>query len=213
MNVVSFITEHRLVAIARKVETKDIVDTALALNKGGICLLEITFNQASPTCIKDTVASIIAVKKALGNKMCVGAGTVTTEAQAQAAAAAGADFSLAPNTDIAVISEMKRLGMVAVPGALTPSEILSAWNAGADIVKLFPAGNFGLSYVKAIRGPINHVPLMAVGGINEKNVKEFLDNGFCSCGIGSNIVRNDLIHEGKFEELTSLAKSFVQAIQ
>ncbi|MFA6846555.1 MAG: 2-dehydro-3-deoxyphosphogluconate aldolase, partial [Sphaerochaetaceae bacterium] len=68
-------------------------------------------------------------------------------------------------------------------------------------------------YVKAIRGPINHVPLMAVGGINEKNVKEFLDNGFCSCGIGSNIVRNDLIHEGKFEELTSLAKSFVQAIQ
>jgi 2-dehydro-3-deoxyphosphogluconate aldolase/(4S)-4-hydroxy-2-oxoglutarate aldolase len=209
--IVETIKTNKLVAIARKVSVDSIVKTAQALYDGGIRLMEITFDQASSTCIQDTTESIKLVKKALGDKMCIGAGTVITVEQALAAKEAGADFALAPNVDVQVIKIMKENKMVAIPGAMTPSEIMDAWNAGADIVKLFPAGNLGLPYVKAIQGPINHVPLMAVGGINEKNVQEFLENGFCSCGIGSNIVRNDLIKAGSFDQLTKLAAKFVEA--
>jgi 2-dehydro-3-deoxyphosphogluconate aldolase/(4S)-4-hydroxy-2-oxoglutarate aldolase len=209
--IVETIKTNKLVAIARKVRVNAIVATAKALYDGGIRLLEITFDQASDTCIQDATESIRLVKNALGDRMCIGAGTVLTIEQALAAKEAGADFALAPNVDVQVIKTMKDNKMVAIPGAMTPTEIMQAWNAGADIIKLFPAGNLGLPYVKAIQGPINHVPLMAVGGINENNVHEFLQNGFCSCGIGSNIVRNDLIKSGSFDELTKLAAKFVEA--
>nr|AUG44417.1 hypothetical protein [uncultured bacterium] len=211
MDVVEMIRKTKLVAIARKVPAERIVDAAQALFDGGIRNIEITFNQASPSCIEDASASIGAVKKAMEGRMLVGAGTVLSVEQAEAAYEAGADFVLSPDTNIKVIAEVKRLGMVSVPGALTPSEIMAAWNAGADIVKMFPAGLFGLPYLKAIRGPINQVPLMAVGGVGEENVKEFLENGFCSCGIGSNLVRNDLILSGSYRQLADLAKQFVDA--
>lgn len=212
MNTLDYIKEHKLVAIARKVRVDDIVNTAKALYEGGIRLMEITFNQESSCCIEDTVSSIRAVKAALADGMCVGAGTVISVEQAEAAKKAGADFALAPNTDPAVIGRIRKLGMVAVPGAMTPSEIVLAWNSGADIVKLFPAADLGLAYVKAIRGPIGHIPLMAVGGISNENVSEYLAHGFCSCGIGSCLVRNDLIASGDFDGLRRLASEYANAI-
>jgi 2-dehydro-3-deoxyphosphogluconate aldolase/(4S)-4-hydroxy-2-oxoglutarate aldolase len=212
MDTLNFIKENKLVAIARKVRVEDIVNTAKALYDGGIRLMEITFNQESSNCIEDTVSSIRAVKEALGNRMCVGAGTVITIEQAEAAKEAGADFALAPNTDPDVIGRIKELGMVAVPGAMTPSEIVLAWRSGADIVKLFPANNLGLDYVKAIKGPIGHIPLMAVGGINNSNVSTYLSHGFCSCGIGSCLVRNDLISSGDFDSLRKLADEYVGSV-
>lgn len=210
---VDWIFEHKIVAISRKVKVKDIVKTAEALYRGGIRSLEITFDQASSSCIVDTSESIRQVKAVLGDKMCVGAGTVMTVEQAEAAAAVGADFALAPDTNTTVIKKIVELGMVAVPGALTPTEVATAYDAGASIVKLFPAGNMGLGYVKAIRGPINHVPLMAVGGIDLDNVKEFLDGGFTSVGIGSNIVKNSLIEAGKFDEIEMLAAKYVKKME
>ena len=213
MDVVSFIYENKIVAIARKVKPFLLPSAAEALYWGGIRLLEVTFNQSSSTAIKDTVDSILGVKALLGDKICVGAGTVLTSEQAVAAKNAGADFILSPNTNPEIIRKAKELGMVAVPGAFTPTEILTAWDAGADIVKLFPASNLGLGYVKAIKAPISHVPLMAVGGVNEDNIASFLSSGFCSCGIGSNLVRNDLIEAGKFDELSDLASSFVRKIE
>ena len=143
--------------------------------------------------------------------MCVGAGTTVTIEQARAAAGAGADFILAPDTNPAVIAEVKKLGMISIPGAMTPTEIQTAWNSGADIVKIFPASFLGIDYIKAIRGPISNVPLMAVGGVDENNVKSFLDSGCCSCGIGSNIMKPSLINEDRFDQLTELAKLFVKA--
>lgn len=211
--VTQWILDHKLVAIARKVNPEYMVKTAEALYKGGVRCLEITFNQASPTCIEDTAASIRQVKAALGDKMCIGAGTVMTLEQADEAKKAGADFALAPDTNVHVIRHVVDLGMVSVPGAMTPSEIAAAYEAGAGIVKLFPAGDLGLDYVKAIRGPINHVPLMAVGGVNLDNVREFLDNGFTSVGIGSNIVKNALIEAGEFQKITELAKAYVEKIK
>lgn len=211
--VVEWILKYQLVAISRGVKPELMVKTAKALYDGGVRSLEITFNQASDTCIQDTETSIKQVKQALGDKMCIGAGTVMTIEQAEAAYQAGADFALAPDTNIDVIKKIVKLGMAAVPGALTPTEIAAAYQAGASIVKLFPAGNMGLNYIKAIRGPINHVPLMAVGGVNVENIREFLDNGFTSVGIGSNIVKNSLIEAGKFDEITALAKAYTEQLE
>lgn len=211
MNTLSFIKEKKLVSIARRVPVDKIVDAAFAVNAGGICCLEITFDQSSQNCISDTVKSIQMVKRALGDKMSIGAGTTVTVEQAKAAFDAGADFILAPDTNPAVIAEVKKLGMISVPGAMTPTEIQNAWNCGADIVKVFPAGFLGLDYLKAVRGPISNVPLMAVGGVDENNVADFLKAGYCSCGIGSNIMKNSLINEGKYDELSELAKKFVAA--
>lgn len=211
MDIVSFIKENKIVAISRHVKPEKMVDVAKALAAGGIKLLEITFDQSSSSCISDTAFAISSVKEAMGNLICVGAGTVLTVEQAEAAHEAGADFALSPDTNVAVINAVKRLGIVSVPGAFTPSEILTAWNAGADIVKLFPAGVLGMPYMKAIRGPISHVPLMAVGGVDENNVSTFLNGGFCSCGIGSNLVRNDLIEKDDYSQITAIAAAFVEA--
>lgn len=213
LTIVDTIMKERLVAIARNVSSGSIVATARALYEGGFRVLEVTFNQASPDGVSETAKSIALVREAMGDAMLVGAGTVMTNEQVLAAKESGAQFALAPNTDVQIIRAIVAAGMVAIPGALTPSEIVTAYQAGASIVKLFPAGNFGLEYVKAIRGPINHIPLMAVGGITEKNVAQFLDNGFCSAGIGSNVVRNALITSGNFSELAKVAKTFKDAIQ
>lgn len=212
IKVKEWIDQYKIVAIVRGVRPEQIVETAVALYNGGIRTLEITFNQASDTCIQDTQKSIALVKEHFGDKMCVGAGTVMTVEQAEAAKTGGADFGLAPNINIEVIKRMEKIGMVSIPGAMTPTEIATAYEAGAAIVKLFPAGNLGVEYVKAIQGPINHIPLMAVGGVNLDNINTFLDNGFMSVGIGSNIVKNALIENGEFEKIQDLAKSYTDCI-
>lgn len=208
-----WLMKNKLVAISRKVAKEDIKDTAKALYEGGIRSLEITFDQSNPNCIEETVRSIEIVREVMGERMMIGAGTVLNVEQAIAAAKAGASFVLSPDTNVKVIDKVKDLGLISVPGAMTPSEIMVAWNHGADIVKLFPAGILTLAYYKAIKGPISHVPLMAVGGVGLENMKSFLDAGFCSCGIGSNIVRNDLIASKRFNDLTNLAKEYVSQIE
>lgn len=208
-----WLMKNKLVAISRKVAKEDIKNTAKALYEGGIRSLEITFDQSNPNCIEETVRSIEIVREVMGERMMIGAGTVLNVEQAIAAAKAGASFVLSPDTNVKVIDKVKDLGLISVPGAMTPSEIMVAWNHGADIVKLFPAGILTLAYYKAIKGPISHVPLMAVGGVGLENMKSFLDAGFCSCGIGSNIVRNDLIASKRFNDLTNLAKEYVSQIK
>ena len=208
-----WLMKNKLVAISRKVAKEDIKNTAKALYEGGIRSLEITFDQSNPNCIEETVRSIEIVREVMGERMMIGAGTVLNVEQAIAAAKAGASFVLSPDTNVKVIDKVKDLGLISVPGAMTPSEIMVAWNHGADIVKLFPAGILTLAYYKAIKGPISHVPLMAVGGVGLENMKSFLDAGFCSCGIGSNIVRNDLIASKRFNDLTNLAKEYLSQIE
>ena len=208
-----WLMKNKLVAISRKVAKEDIKNTAKALYEGGIRSLEITFDQSNPNCIEETVRSIEIVREVMGERMMIGAGTVLNVEQAIAAAKAGASFVLSPDTNVKVIDKVKDLGLISFPGAMTPSEIMVAWNHGADIVKLFPAGILTLAYYKAIKGPISHVPLMAVGGVGLENMKSFLDAGFCSCGIGSNIVRNDLIASKRFNDLTNLAKEYLSQIE
>ncbi len=204
------ICKNRLVAIARGLDVEDMVPTARALYSGGVRCLEITFDQSSDTCLLDTPKAIALIKQEFGADVCVGAGTVMSVEQAEAAAGAGADFALAPNMDPVVIARAVQLDMAAVPGAMTPTEIAAAYAAGADIVKLFPASLLGSGYLRAIKGPLGHIPLMAVGGVNLDNIEEFLNAGFCSAGVGSELVRPSLVKAKKFDELTRLAHSYTE---
>jgi 2-dehydro-3-deoxyphosphogluconate aldolase/(4S)-4-hydroxy-2-oxoglutarate aldolase len=208
MNTKEIINENKVIAIMRGVAKEKAADAARALNEGGIKLVEVTFNQSSPTCIEDTADSIKSIIDAMGDKMCVGAGTVMTVEQVRAAVDAGAKYIISPNTDKEVIEETKKLGAISLPGAFTPSEAVSAYKMGADYVKLFPAGLLGISYIKAIKAPISHIPLMAVGGVNADNLGDFLATGINGVGVGSSLVNLKLINAGKWDELTALAKKF-----
>ena len=139
------VKQHRIIVAARGLRPADLLPTARALRAGGIRLLEITFDQASPTALADTPAAIRQVREAMGQEMLVGAGTVLTAGQARAAVQAGAQYLLTPNLDLGVIEAAHALGVPVVPGAFTPTEIAAAWNAGAALVKLFPAGCLGPS--------------------------------------------------------------------
>ena len=144
--------------------------------------------------------------------MAFGAGTVTSLEMVELAKEAGAQFIVSPNTNEAIIRATVEKGMVSMPGAMTVTEVLDAYSYGADFVKLFPIGKLGASYVKAICAPINHVPMLAVGGVNEKNIKEFLDAGAVGAGVGGNLVNKEWIAAGEFDKITALAREFTQNI-
>lgn len=209
--MVDKVCEHKIVAIARRVPVDRILPTAEALHEGGIRLMEITFDQADPECLRVTPRMIEALAARFPD-MLIGAGTVMTKEQARAAADAGARFALAPNIDPDVIDEALKQAMVAIPGALTPTEVAYAHKLGAGMVKLFPAGDLGTGYLKSLRGPLPHIPLMAVGGVDLTNLSDFFKAGAKAAGIGSNIVNNKLIADGRYSELTKLAQAYVNLV-
>lgn len=208
--ILDVIKSEKIVAILRGIPTDKMTSVITALYNGGIRVLEITFNQKSETKLEDT-AYAIRLAKSLFPDMHVGAGTTMSIAEVHAAHDAGAEFILAPNVNEHVIREAVNLGMLAVPGALTPTEIVTAYEYGAQVVKLFPAGNFGTSYVKAITAPISHIPLMAVGGIDLNNMNDFLNAGICSVGIGSCLTEKKLIENNDWDALKELTRKYVEA--
>ena len=132
--------------------------------------------------------------------------------EVEAACDAGACLVISPNVDLGVIRRTRQLGMVSMPGALTPTEIVAAYQAGADIVKLFPAGELGLGYIKAVRGPLGYIPMSAVGGVKPENVKEFLDAGVCGFGVGGQLVLSSAVKSGDDAAIEARAREFTQAI-
>ena len=177
MSFEAFLKECPAVAILRGITTPEIPEVCDILAENGIRLLEIPLN--SP----DALASIAAAVKHAGDRQMVGAGTVLTPEEARGVAAAGGRFAISPNTDPAVIRETKKLGMLSIPGFLTPSEAFVALAAGADYLKLFPAGNFGTGYIRDLKAVVK-APIMAVGGVNAGNIPEFM-KVCCGVGIGS----------------------------
>lgn len=209
MNTLDFITENKVIAIIRRLYGEDLMKLAAALCEGGVKLIEVTFDQADPDCITRTGDSIRALTERFGDSMMFGAGTVLSPEQVKAAADAGARYIISPNVDPEVIACTKELGLVSMPGAMTPSEILEAHKLGADIVKLFPSGYLGFGYIKDILGPISHVKLCATGGVNEDNWGTYLDYGFVGAGVSSRLSDKKLIAAGDFEEITRRAKVFM----
>jgi len=210
--VIDLIEEQKIIAIIRGISLADIVPTVVALCIGGIRLVEITFDHSSATGEKDAAHAIEQIKTHFDDKVLVGAGTVLNELQVQLAINSGACYIISPNVDPNVIHKTNEMGAISIPGAMTPTEIAEAYSLGGHFVKLFPAGCLGLEYIKAIRAPLSHVPLLLVGGVNDQNLESFLDTGICGVGIGSNIVDTKLIKEQRFNELSMLAKKYTEQV-
>lgn len=210
--VINEICKQKIIAIVRGLTEKEAVEAAKALYEGGITLVEVTFNQKAPETFVNTANAIRSIKQEMGDKMLVGAGTVTTPELVELAAEAGASYIISPDTDVAVIRKTRELGLVSLPGAYTPSEAKVAYNAGADFVKIFPCVGDAVSYVKALCGPFNHIPFLAVGGVNENNVADFVKAGARGVGVGGNLVNKDWIKSGDYGKITDAARKYVANI-
>lgn len=210
--VVDFICQHKVVVICRGVYGEELIQTIDALYKGGVRLVEVTFDQGDPNGIEKTMEAIQTIKENFP-EIKVGAGTVTKVEHVEATKQAGGEFCLSPDVNVDVIQATKQAGLVSIPGAMTPTEILKAHHAGADMVKIFPAGYLGLSYLKDIKGPINHVKFLAAAGVKEENFKEFLEAGYSAAGISTRLIDKKVIADKNFAELTNRAKVFTEIAQ
>ena len=211
-SVINSILENKIVVIVRGVAKEKLIPLAEAMYAGGIRLLEITYSATNSPTNEETAECIRMLTKHFDGRMFIGAGTVLTEKQVELTKNAGGKFIISPDVNEAVIKKSAELGLVSMPGALTPTEITAANRAGADFVKLFPITSLGLDYVKAVRAPLSHVKLIAVGGINDTNMKDYLNAGVCGFGIGSNIIDKKLIEADDYEGITSLAKKYVSSL-
>ena len=205
MTINECIEYNKVIAICRRMPKDHILRLAEALLKGGVCLIEVTFDQSRDDCMSDTSGAIEGLVREFGGEMRVGAGTVLTSDQALAARDAGAQYIISPNTNPEVLRTTKKLGLTSIPGASTPSEIVSANESGADFVKLFPAGYYGLGYFKDIKAPLSHIKLIATAGINDTNIAQFFELGAVGAGISSYLTSTELVEQGNFEELTRRA--------
>ena len=211
--VIEKIEKEKIIAIVRGAESEKLIPFAEAVYAGGIRLLEITYSADGSVSDEKTAKNIQKLSEQFDGRMYIGAGTVLKEKQVELTKSAGGRFIISPDTYPEVIRKTRELDMVSMPGALTPSEIQSAHRAGADFVKVFPVTNMGIEYLKAVKAPLSHIKLIAVGGINEKNMSDYIDAGICGFGIGSNIVNKKMIEEENFEEITNLAKKYTAVIK
>ena len=213
MTPLEYVQQRKVVAIVRGLAPEYIVRLGHAFEEGGIGLMEVTYNQRAPETWADTARAIEAVEKEFGDRLLVGAGTVITLEQVRMTYDAGGHYLVTPSTQPDIIRAGKALGLGLYPGAFTPTEILEAYNAGADAVKVFPAGSLGPGYIKAVKAPLSHVPLMAVGGINDKNAGEFIRAGCVGVGVGGNLVNKEWIENGEWDRITDLAKAYMKAVR
>ena len=209
--VINAISENKIIAILRGVKKEQLLPLAEALYDGGVRLMEITYNACGNPTDEETAESIALVASHMKGKMYVGAGTVLTVEQVELTKKAGGSFIISPNVSEAVIAHTRFEGLVSIPGALTPTEVVNAHEAGADFVKLFPVGSMGASYIQAISAPLSHISLLAVGGVTPDNMKEYRASGAVGFGIGTNIVDKKLLAEGDFDGIAALARQYVEA--
>lgn len=196
-----------IVAIIRAPSGKQLVQVAQALYDGGIDVIEVTFT------VPGVLDIIREVRSALGDKILLGAGTVLDPETARAALLAGAEFIVSPVVNLDMIRLCHRYDKLVMPGAFTPTEVLTAWDAGADIIKVFPADLAGPSYLKALRGPLPQVRLLPTGGVNLDTLAEFLDAGACAVGLGSALVEKDAVQNGDMNRIRDLASQYVSLMR
>jgi 2-dehydro-3-deoxyphosphogluconate aldolase/(4S)-4-hydroxy-2-oxoglutarate aldolase len=195
-----------VVAIMRHTEASLALEAAEALLRGGVEVVEVTLNTAgAPAMIRDLRAHF-------GERLLVGAGTVLSPRAVDQALAAGAQFVVAPNTDLKVITLCNQRGVPVLPGAFTPTEVVTAWQTGADLVKLFPATTGGPRYIRDLRGPLPQIPLVPTGGVNLQNAEEFIRAGAVALGAGSDLVEKAVVDRRDFAELERRARGFSDAV-
>lgn len=205
MKLTTELKRERIVAIVRGItrEQADFVGEGLA--QGGVRFMEVTMNT------DDALHMIQAWRTRYDEAVYVGAGTVLDVDMAKEAIAAGAQFLISPNTDLSVIEYALEQGIDVWPGAMTPTEIVAAYAAGAEIVKLFPTASLGLSYIRELQGPLNHIPLLATGGVTLDNLTDYFAAGAVAVGLGSALLPKDALLSGNTDEITRRTAAFVEA--
>ena len=213
MNKAEIIEKEGLIVIFRGVPFEKMEKIVQALYDGGVKIIEIAFNPSDKDTIEKTCALIKEARRVMGDKMLIGAGTVICEEYVVAAYEAGVDFIFSPDTDVDVIRLTKKLGLVSIPGALTPSECKTAYKNGADIIKLFPATIDSVDYIVGITRPLSHIPFICVGGTNENTIEAFIKAGAKGVGTGISILKPELIASENYSEITRLAKLHIDKIK
>ncbi|MDQ1913511.1 bifunctional 4-hydroxy-2-oxoglutarate aldolase/2-dehydro-3-deoxy-phosphogluconate aldolase [Paenibacillus sp. GD4] len=188
----ALIEQARIIAILRGVGPEHIEAVAQALLDGGVPVMEVTLNTPGAE------EMIGLLQEKFGDRMYIGAGTVLDLKDAERALEAGAGYLVTPNTDEEVIRFAAERGIPIFPGAMTPTEVVKAWKAGATAIKIFPGASLGIGYIKELMGPLNHIPMVAVGGVNEDNIAEFLRIGCYGVGIGGSLVNLKEINAGNY---------------
>lgn len=204
------IKEEKIVVITRGIYGEDLMKLAEALFQGGIRCFEITYDPADPNTCTRVKENIQQLHERFGDALYLGIGTVLTKEHVHNAKEAGARFIVSPNFDEEIVKETLALDMVSMPGCMSPTEIVAADKAGADFIKLFPAGTLGLKYCKDIYAPLHHVNYIATVGVTEETFVQYLDLGFAGAGISSQLVDKKCREEGNYEELTRRAQRFVE---
>ena len=207
------ILDEKVIAIVRGIYGEDCLNLARALHEGGVNLLEVTFDQKSAAERQKTCDTIRLLTEELGDCMAFGAGTVTSVEMVEMAKAAGSRFIISPDTNEAVIRATVAAGMVSIPGALTPTEVAQAHNYGADFIKLFPANAMGPAYLKSICAPLSHVRILAVGGVDERTVTDYLAAGAVGAGVASCLFKKEWVQAGEWARITEASKTFVNLLK
>ena len=195
-----------IVAVVRSNDSSQLVEVCKALVDGGVDVAEITFT------VPGALEVLAAVKKKLGDKLLLGAGTVLDTETARAAILAGAEYLVSPTLNLDVIRLAKRYGKMIMPGVYTPTAALTAWEAGADILKVFPAEIVGPAFFKAMKGPLPQLRLMPTGGVDLNTASSFLEAGAVCLGIGSQLIEPKAVAAGDFGRITSLARQYRQIV-
>ena len=206
------ILDNKVIVIVRGVAKEALIPLVQAMYDGGIRLVECTYDASGKISDEEIAGNIEMLAKHFAGKMQIGAGTVLTQKQVALTKEAGGTFIISPDTNVEVIQYTKELGLVSIPGAITPTEVATANRAGADFIKLFPIDLYGPKYIKTLKAPLSNARFLAVNGITADNMGEYLEAGACGVGVGSGIVNKTKIADKDWAGITELAKKYTQNI-
>jgi 2-dehydro-3-deoxyphosphogluconate aldolase/(4S)-4-hydroxy-2-oxoglutarate aldolase len=205
--ILAFITEVGMVPVVRTASAEGAIQAVEAIYAGGVRAAEITMT------VPGAIHALEKLADRFGGKIVLGAGTVLDPETARACMLAGAEFLVTPSLRLSTIEMAKRYSKVICPGALTPTEVLTAWEAGADVVKIFPCGNVGgPKYIKALKGPFPQIEMIPTGGVNLETAGEFLKAGACAVAVGGELVDAKSVKEGRFDIIENRAHQYLAAI-
>jgi 2-dehydro-3-deoxyphosphogluconate aldolase/(4S)-4-hydroxy-2-oxoglutarate aldolase len=206
-DILSFITDIGIVPVVRTNSAESAIKAIEAIHNGGVRAAEITMT------VPGAIRALEKVADKFGDRIMLGAGTVLDPETARSCMLAGAQFFVTPSLKLSTIEIVKRYSKVICPGALTPTEVVTAWEAGADVVKIFPAGNVGgPKYIKALKGPFPHIEMIPTGGVNLETAGEFLKAGACAVAVGGELVDAKSIKEGRFDVIEDRARQYLAVI-
>lgn len=211
--IINDIEKNKIIVILRGFNKEQLLKTVDAMEKGGIRLVEVPFDQTGNVSAKETASYIKAIKESFNGRIRVGAGTVMSVEQVELAYNAGAEFIISPDCYQPVIQKTRELNMVSIPGSFTPTEVANAHRYGADFVKFFPNSEVNISYLKALMTPLSHVKFLAASGISADNILEYISIGVKGVGIATNIADKTAIFSNDYQKITTLAKTFTDLLK